>query len=399
MSLPSYSKAIEHWSLDRDMVFLNHGSFGATPTKILAKQQAIIQQMEREPVRFMVRELEPMWWEAKAKVAAFVGAESSNLVFVKNATMGVNTIIHSLSFDEGDEILTSNHIYGACYNTLNQYAIQKKFSIKMATIPFPFQNDEEVLEALIQGITPRTKLLLIDHITSATGSIFPIENIVSAFESRGIEVLVDGAHAPGMMELELEKLGASYFVGNCHKWICSPKGSAILYVRKDKQPKINPLQFSHVHDKKRGTADDWSAQFFWPGTDDISAYLCVPDAIQQMQEIGGSWEDIRKHNKNLVVQARNLIAETLGTELPVPEKNIGFISNILIGPGQLPDKFFNSISTLQETLFQKYKIEVPIFVFDRQNPRLWVRVSAQLYNSFEQYEYLAAALKKELLHE
>lgn len=396
MQLPSYSKHIDHWSLDKNVVFLNHGSFGATPSKVLQKQQSLIQQMEAEPVRFMIRELEPLWWEAKEKTAQFLGAESSNLVFVKNATMGVNTILHSLSFNPGDEILTSNHVYGACMNTLLQYAKTKPFKIQVAAVPYPFSNDDEVIDALLAGVTPNTKLLLIDHITSATGTIFPIEKIVQIFESKGIEVLVDGAHAPGMLDLQIEKIGASYYVGNCHKWICSPKGSAILYVRPDKQAKINPLQFSHVHDRRNDSKDAWAAQFFWPGTDDISAFLCIPFAIEHMKEIGGSWPQIREHNRSLVLQGRKLLADTLGTSLPVPEKNIGFISNILIGPGQIPEKYFNNITALQETLFQKYKIEVPVFVFDRANPRLWVRISAQLYNSFEQYAYLAAALKETL---
>ena len=390
---PSYSKHIEHWSLDRDMVFLNHGSFGATPTKILEKQQSYIQQMEAEPVRYMVRELEPMWWEAKSKVAEFIGAKASNLVFVKNATMGVNTILHSLEFEPDDEILTSNHIYGACLNTLQQYAKYKKFKIVIAAVPFPFENEEQIIEALVNCISTKTKLLLIDHITSATGTIFPIEKIIQIFESKGIEVLVDGAHAPGMLPLNLENLGASYYVGNCHKWICSPKGSAILYVRKDKQIKINPLQFSHIHDRKRGSLEDWSAQFFWPGTDDISAYLCVPDAIDYMQSIMGSWDELRQTNKKMIIEGRNLLSRTLGTTLPVPEKNIGFISNILIGSGNLPVHFFNNIHPIQEQLFQEYKIEVPVFVFNRDEPRLWIRISAQAYNSISQYEYLSNALK------
>ena len=392
MHLPSYSKHIEHWSLDRNMVFLNHGSFGATPTKILELQQKYIYQMEAEPVRYMIRELEPLWWEAKEKTAHFLGANPSNLVFVKNATMGVNTILHSLNFESGDEVLTTNHAYGACMNTLHQYAKIKKFNVVVASIPFPFKDEEEIIEALVQKITAKTKLLMIDHITSATGTIFPIEKIIKLFEEKGIEVLVDGAHAPGMIHLELEKMGASYYVGNCHKWICSPKGSAILHVRKDKQEKIHPLQYSHIHDRKNGSDDEWSAQFFWPGTDDISAYLCVPEAIKYMGNMLGSWEELRNNNKQLIVNARNLLSKTLSTDLPVPEKNIGFISNILIGKGELPEKYFNNITLLQETLFQKYKIEVPIFVFNKDNPRLWVRIATQVYNSMEQYEYLAEAI-------
>jgi isopenicillin-N epimerase len=321
---------MKHWGLDPAMVFLNHGSFGATPIKILELQHQVRQRMESEPVRFMVREFEPLWWEAKNKLGDFVGAKGENLVFVKNATMGVNNILHALAFEEGDEVLTTNHVYGACLNTLHQYAKIKKFKVVIADIPFPIKSKDDVMEALISKVSTSTKLLLIDHITSATGLIFPVEEIVKEFEGKGIEVLVDGAHAPGFLPLSLEQLGASYYVGNCHKWICSPKGSAILHVRKDKQEKIHPLQYSHIHDRKNGSDDEWSAQFFWPGTDDISAYLCVPEAIKYMGNMLGSWEELRNNNKQLIVNARNLLSKTLSTDLPVPEKNIGFISNILI---------------------------------------------------------------------
>ncbi len=394
-SLPAYSSYMKHWGLDPAMVFLNHGSFGATPAKILEFQQQLRNRMEREPVRFMVREFEPLWWEAKNKLGDFVGAKGDNIVFVKNATMGVNTIMHSLDFKEGDEVITTNHVYGACLHTLHEYAKIKGFKVVMVDIPFPIDGTDDILELLLAKVTNKTKLLLIDHITSATGIIFPVEKIVKEFEAKGIEVLVDGAHAPGFLPLELDKLGASYYVGNCHKWICSPKGAALMFVRPDKQQKIMPLQFSHEYDKAIEKEARWSAQFFWLGTDDYSAYLSVPAAIEYMQNMMGSWESLQEHNKALCLKARKYIASKLETELPAPEYMIGSLSNVLLGSSSnaLTPRF-NSIHQTQERLFQEYQIEVPVFQFNHTNPKNWVRIAVQAYNTYEQYVYLGDALKE-----
>ena len=394
-ALPAYSSYMKHWGLDPAMVFLNHGSFGATPIKILELQHQVRQRMESEPVRFMVREFEPLWWEAKNKLGDFVGAKGENLVFVKNATMGVNNILHALAFEEGDEVLTTNHVYGACLNTLHQYAKLKKFKVVIADVPFPIKSKDDVMEALISKVSTSTKLLLIDHITSATGLIFPVEEIVKEFEGKGIEVLVDGAHAPGFLPLSLEQLGASYYVGNCHKWICAPKGAALLYVRPDKQSKISPLQFSHVYDKPIPKEAEWSAQFFWLGTDDYSAYLCVPAAIDYMKNLMGDWDILQQHNRDVCLKARKHLASSLESSLPAPEEMIGALSNILIGPATNTNSaHFNNIHPIQQKLFENYKIEVPVFQFNQANPRDWVRIAVQAYNTYEQYVYLGNALKE-----
>ena len=394
--LPPYASYSKHWSLDQSTVFLNHGSFGATPIEVLNKQTNLRIQMESEPVRFMVRELEPLWWEAKRILGKFVGADPNHIVFVRNATMGVNTILHSLQFDEGDEILTTNHIYGACLHSLNEYAKIKKFKVVIAEVPFPIEDEQAVIDALQIKKSSKTKLVLIDHITSATGLIFPVEKIVRQFEEEGIEVLVDGAHAPGFLDLHLDELAASYYVGNCHKWICSPKGSALLYVRPDKQNKIMPLQFSHIYDKSVEENARWSASFFWPGTDDFTAYLSIPFAIDFMGNLMGSWSELQAYNRQLCLAARQLIADKLDTELPAPAYMIGNLSNILIGPTRqaYTGPFFNYINNIQEKLFVEYKIEVPIFTLPFSASANWVRIAVQAYNTIEQYEYLGTALQE-----
>ena len=391
MTTPNYSSHIKNWGLDKDITFLNHGSFGATPIPILKKQRELQDQMESEPVRFMIRELEPLWDTARAITAKFLGTNAKDLVFVKNTTMGVNTVFHSLKLEKGDEVLITNHTYGACLNTIKYYSELFGYAVKVVKIPFPMKDEAEMINALESGITSKTKLLFIDHVTSASGTIFPVEKIVPVFKNKGIDVFVDGAHAPGMLDLNIDAIGADYYVGNCHKWICSPKGSAVLVVRSDKQKNVQALQISHIYDRSK----EWAKQFFWPATDDYTNYLSVPEAIKFMGNLfPGGWKELREHNKGLILHARKSISRIFETGLPVPDSMTGSIGNICIGKAELPPYGFNFIHPVQEQLYSKYKIEVPIIVFPRENPMLWVRPAAQAYNDVSQYEYLAEALKE-----
>lgn len=391
-----YSALSKHWQLDPSVTFLNHGSFGATPVKILKLQQKLRARLESEPVHFMIREMEPMWFEARKITAEFLGCKPQNLVFVKNATMGVNTVIHSLQIEKGDDVLMTNHEYGACANTLKWYAAKNGWNVRIADVPYPLSSEDDVVEAVMKAVTPRTKFALIDHITSATGTIFPVEKIVPLLKEKGIEVMIDGAHAPGMIDLNIENTGADYYTGNCHKWICSPKGSAILYVSDEKKSKIQPLQVSHTYDKPVTEEEKWAGTFFWPGTDDYTAFLCVPAAIEFMGSVyKGGWNELRSRNRSLALNARKIIAEVLETDLPVPENMIGSLANICLGKSPLPPYGFNYTHPLQEKLFTRFKIEVPVMLFSKDDPRLWIRVAAQAYNDISQYEYLAQALVTE----
>lgn len=395
MQLPPYSTQEKYWNHNKEIVFLNHGSFGSCPTSILDMQTKLRDQMESELVHFMTIDLESLYWENKNSLATFVNCDTNDLILVRNATMGVNTVMHSLQFNEGDEILTHSHAYGACLNTLKFYAAKHKCNLIIAKVPFPIKNPDEVVDAFIKSITPKTKFAMVDHITSATGIVFPVEAIVKELESRGIEVLVDGAHAPGMVHLDIDKLGASYYTGNCHKWICSPKGTALLHVRKDKQYKISPLQVSHIHDLYPDSEKYWSAQFIWPGTEDFTAYCLIKDTIEFMGNMLGSWDQLRNRNMEMCLKARKMLANTIGTELPAPENMISHLSNILVPiKAELPKSFLHNMPPLKQILFNDYKIQVPVFVFDNDDPKYYVRISVQAYNSWEQYEYLGACLKK-----
>ena len=350
-------------------------------------------QMESEPVRFMVREYYDLYQKNIQRLAKFIGANDEDMVFVKNATMGVNTILHSFPFEPGDEILIHSHAYGACVNTIRWYAERLKIKVNCAEVPFPIADAGEVTQAYLTALTPRTKLALVDHITSQTGIIYPVKEIISNLQNKGVEVLIDGAHAPGQVNLNLNELAADYYTGNCHKWICSPKGSAFLYVRKDKQKKINPLQISHKFDAPVDTEKKWQGNFFWPGTDDFTAYCCVGESIDYFEKlIPGGWKKIMQINSEGTKAGRQIIAKKIGATLPAPDDMIANLAVIPLGNGNYPEYGFNFIHELQQKLFEDYKIEVPIITFGCLNPQSYVRIAFQLYNDVRQVEYLAEAL-------
>jgi len=235
----------EAWDLDPGVRFLNHGSFGACPRAVLEAQSRLQAELEREPVQFMARRLPSYLDDARESLASFVGAAASDLVFVPNATTGVNAVLRSLTFEPGDELLVTNHGYNACSNAARFVCERAGAEAKVAEIPFPLQSEQQVLDAILAVVTPKTRLALIDHITSPTGLVLPIARIVRELRERGVETLVDGAHGPGMLELNLDEIGAAYYTGNCHKWLCTPKGSGLLHVRRDLQDSVRPTVISH----------------------------------------------------------------------------------------------------------------------------------------------------------
>src|SRR5580698_6202617 len=269
-----------HWLLDPKTIFLNHGSFGACPRHVLKCQGEWRSQIERHPVQFLVRELENYLDATRECLAQFAGANPDDLAFVPNATTGINTVLRSLKFKPGDELLVTNHEYNATRNALDFAAKNFGARVMVARLPFPFHKRDELMEAVLKQVTSRTRLAVLDHVTSQTGVVMPIQSLVEELNRCGVEVLVDGAHAPGMVPLNLNQLGAAYYTGNCHKWLCAPKGVAFLHVRHDKQKSIRPLVISHGANSKRTDRSRFQLEFGWQGTSDPSAALSVPEAIR-----------------------------------------------------------------------------------------------------------------------
>jgi isopenicillin-N epimerase len=387
------------WPLERGIAFLNHGSYGACPSEVLRHQAALRAEMEAEPVRFLGRELEERLDAAREGLAAFVGADPDDLAFIANATGGVNAVLRSLAFSAGDEVLTTDHCYTACRNTLDYVAARSGVKVNVAVIPFPVASPEAVLEAVLAKVTPSTRLALLDHITSPTGIILPIERMVADLRRRGVETLVDGAHAPGMVPVDLRALGAAYYSANCHKWICAPKGSAFLWVRRDRQADIHPLTISHGATGVRPGRSRFRLEFDWTGTLDPTAWLTVPKAIAYMGSlVSGGWPALMARNRALALAARELLCAAAGSAPPSPDGMIGSLASIVLPDSPTVETGWRIRDPIQGRLFDDWGIELPIMRWPAPPKRL-LRISVQLYNTPGQYVHLAEALHKELAAE
>lgn len=383
------------WPLDPGVRFLNHGSFGACPQEVLERQAALRAEMEAEPVRFLSRELDGRLDEARAALARFLGADADDLAFVPNATSGVNAVLRSRAFAAGDELLTTDHAYNACRNALEYVAERMGARVVVVPVPFPVASPDVIAEAVLARVTPRTRLALLDHVTSPTGLVLPVERLCAELGARGVEVLVDGAHAPGMLPLNLATLGATYYSGNCHKWLCAPKGSAFLWVRADHRPDVRPLTISHGANRKKPGRSRFRMEFDWTGTSDPTASLTVPTAIACVGGmLPGGWPDVMARNHALAVEARALLCAAAGTPPACPDTMLGSLASVIL-PDGAADVFWNRPDPLQARLFEQWHVEVPVMSWPAP-PRRLIRISAQLYNTRAQFEHLAAALRKEL---
>lgn len=382
-----------HWLLDPSITFLNHGSFGACPRVVLERQSALREQMEREPVRFFVYELEPLLEAARAEAAAFVGASPEGFLFVRNATEGVNAVLRSLELASGDELLTTDHAYGACKNALEHVAARAGARVVVARVPFPIRTPDEVLERVLDAVTPRTRLALLDHVTSPTALVFPMERLVRELDARGVDTLVDGAHAPGMLELDVSAIGAAWYTGNFHKWTCAPKGAAFLAAREDKEQGLHPAIISHGYASAR-PRKRLLEEFDWTGTADPTPWLCVPEAIRAAGGLlAGGWPEVRAHNRALALEAQAILAEALAIDPPAPASMLGSMAALPLPPGgDAPPSSALYADPLQRALLDRHRIEVPIPPWPAPPARL-VRVSAHLYDHADEYRALASALR------
>lgn len=383
-----------HWLLDPKIIYLNHGSFGACPIPVLDLQTQIRRRLEAEPVHFFACDLEELLDSALSKLASFVGTRSENLAFISNATTGVNTVLRSINFQAGDELLLTNHEYNACRNVANFVASQSEINLVVADIPFPLESSDQIIELILSKVSKRTRLVLMDHVTSQTGLIFPVQQLVAELSQRGIDSLIDGAHAPGLLPLNLDEIRPTYYTGNCHKWMCSPKGAAFLYVDPDRQKTIRPTTISHGANSPRQERSRFRLEFDWQGTHDPTPYLCVPEAMNFMGSLlPGGWTELMERNHSLVLEARKMLCDFLGISVPTPDTLIGSMASIPL-PSYLPNTFTTHGKTisLQDRLFKEFHIEVPVMDWPDPSQKV-LRISAQIYNSLHQYEVLIEALK------
>lgn len=380
------------WALSAQTVFLNHGSFGACPHPILARQNELRAEMESEPVQFLWRRFEERLEPSRAELARFLKARPRDLVFVTNATTAVNAVVRSLKLRRGDELLTTNQDYNACHNVLAEGVRRVGARLVVAQVPFPIRHPDQVCEAVLNAVTSRTRLAMIDHVTSGTALVFPVRKMVQELQCRGVDTLVDGAHAPGMLPLALNSLQAAFYTGNLHKWVCAPKGAAFLWVREDMQSDLQPAVISHGNNTPRPGYSSFQDRFDWAGTFDPTAWFCVGDAIRWLGGVlPGGWSELRRRNHQLAVAARRLLCRHIEVEPPCPESMLGSMATI-----PLPHRFQGAprngkIDEEQLRLYDLFHIEVPFFRVGNPELRCF-RASAHLYNSLEDYRRLAKSL-------
>jgi isopenicillin-N epimerase len=382
------------WGLDPAITFMNHGSFGACPRPVLQAQTELRERMEQEPVRFFVRELPGMLDSAREALAGFLCAEPADLVFVPNVTTAVNSVLRSLDLGPGDELLTTNHAYNACKNALDFVAGRSSARVVVAKVPFPLESDQQVVQSILEAVTHRTRLALFDHVTSQTGLVFPVARLVEELEARQVDTLIDGAHAPGMLPLDCPGIGAAYYAGNCHKWLCAPKGAGFLWVRPDRQHSVRPLAISHGANFQSDERSRFHLEFDYTGTDDPTACLAVPVALEFLSNLlPGGISKLMEHNRLLALRARRILSESLGLEPPCPESMIGSLATLPLpdGPAEQGIRSPLYLDPLQDILLERHGIEVPIIPWPRPPHRL-LRVSAQIYNQEADYRRLADTL-------
>lgn len=374
--------------LDPDVVFLNHGSFGATPKAVFESYQDWQRRLERQPVKFLQREVSSYLKEARAALGTYLNVSGDDLIYVPNATFGVNVVARSLDLTSGDEVLTCDQEYGACNNTWTYLSQQKGFSYKMQAIPLPVSSSSDILDAFWQGVTPQTKVIYLSHITSPTALILPIAEICKKARAAGIMTVIDGAHAPGQLGLDLRDIDADFYTGNCHKWLCSPKGAGFLYTKKDKQDLIEPLVLSWgwTRDAKESAGSNYLDYFEWLGTNDPAAYLAVPKAIDFQNQY--DWTSVRKNCHVLLQEALESIEALTGLPTIYPTNSDLYCQLAVVA---LPD--IADADGFKNKLYEDYKIEVPLTEY---NNKPFIRISVQAYNTQEDLAALHDALKKML---
>jgi isopenicillin-N epimerase len=369
MACPDLGRPIRHaWRLDPDFVTVNHGSFGATPECVLAEQDKWRRRMEAQPTRFMGTVLPGALRDAASRLAGFLGARGEDIGFVDNATSGCNAVLRSLMLTPGDEVLVLDHGYGAVRATVRFVTERTGARMTEAAIPFPDTTEDELVTAVASVLSPRTRIAVIDHITSGSALAMPVDRIVAACHNAGVPVLVDGAHGPGHIDVDLGRPGADWYTGNCHKWLCAPKGCAFLWTSPERQASTHPTVISH------GFGKGYLQEFDWTGTRDPSAFLSIGAALEFHAQLGGA--AMRQRNIDLAAQAASLVARRLNTETID-----GSCAMRLV---RLPVSGDTEATSVRAKLMQA-GTDAPVHAI---GGALWLRLSAFAYNELEDYARL-----------
>lgn len=376
----------ELFLLDPDITFLNHGSFGATPQPVFDDYQAWQRRLEWQPVQFLINDLAGYLENARAALGQFINAVPGDIAYIPNATFGLNVVARSLDLGPGDAVLTTNHEYGACDNIWRFLSQKRGFQTVSQPIPLPVTSADTIVEQFWQAVTPQTKVIFVSHITSSTALTLPVEMLCKRARAAGILTIVDGSHALGQIPLDMTALDADFYFSNAHKWLCAPKGSAFLYARHDKQPLIEPLVVGWGWGANRTLTfgSDYLDYMQWLGTNDLSAYLSVPSAIQFQQD--HEWTAVRQRCHQLLQQAQQRLCEITGLASIYPDE-AGFYHQM----ASIPLPQIDDLLALKHSLLADYRIEVPLVTW---NGRHFIRISVQAYNNQADIDHLINALQE-----
>ncbi|HEU5012134.1 MAG TPA: aminotransferase class V-fold PLP-dependent enzyme [Roseiflexaceae bacterium] len=381
LHLPLPELAEQFFLLRRDVTFLNHGSFGACPRPVFERYQAWQRELEAEPVDFLGRRINGLLEEARTAFGEFIGAQPRDVVFVPNVTYAVNIVARSLDLQPGDEVLGTNHEYGAVERTWRFVCGQRGARYVTQPVNLPLERPEDVVEQLWAGVTERTRVIAMSHITSPTALIFPIAEICRRAREAGILTVIDGAHAAGQIDLDMDAIGADFYGGNCHKWLCAPKGAGFLYARPEQQAMLEPLVVSWGWQSRTPSDSPFLDLFQWMGTDDPSAFLSVPAAIAFQQ--ANNWPAVRAACHELASEARRQVAELTGVPPVCPDSPEWFGQMCILPLSQ-------KLHGIQQRLWDEYQIEIPETDWNGQH---FLRISIQAYNTPADVERLVGALQ------
>jgi len=382
---------LDLWLLDPEVTYLNHGTLGATPRRVLDLQQSLRNEIEPQPDRVLYREIigmvgaeRPVKTRLRAAadaVADFVGAEGRDVVFVDNATTGVNAVLRSLDLRGGDELLLTDHAYGGVLRAARHAARRSGATVRTVELPYPEARAGAIVERIATALRPSTRLAIVDHITSDTALVLPLGEIAAACRDRGVPVLADGAHGPGALRLDVPALGVDWYAADLHKWAFAPRSCGFLWAPPERQADLHPAVISW------GLDEGFHEEFRWVGTRDPTNYLAAPEGIAFLRELGES--AVYEHNHALVWEAAKMLAEHLGTQLGLEESMVAAMAIVPL-PEELGATELDA-ERLRDALLFEDRIEVAVRA---RGGRLWARISTQVYNELGDYERLASALDR-----